>query len=192
MKSEILFLFAIIFYSVAIYSQPVLPPPNNPGSLKEILGLNKTQMQKIEKIIKVSQEKTDKIRERETAIVKRLRDSTKAIFNNSQREIMGVLTKEQAEKFKQMNMFGIFPPPPDMGERNFPQGIAGNFPPTMFNPQMPDRMRCNIPGLDFNQPAPPPCKDNEDLLNELYDLDSFLPPNNPVLPDSTNKENYNH
>ena len=127
-----LFISAILFASLT-YAQLFPPRGDKVNDLKEMLGLNKSQFVKVEKITKESKEKANKLRKKEMAVMNKLRDSTKTIYNESQKDILKVLTKKQSEMFKEMTIHKNTPemPPPLLGmdEGNYPPNFVNNFPP---------------------------------------------------------------
>ena len=66
-----------------------------PENLKESLGLTESQAKKVDNIFLNLRQKMDKLREREYAVIKSYRDSTKKLLNDSYSEMLKVLNKNR-------------------------------------------------------------------------------------------------
>ena len=163
-------LTALILFAATIFAQPIAPPPPGPGNLKEALGLNDSQIKKMDKIFKDSKQKIEKLRKRENAIIESYRDSTKYIFDNSNEEILKILNKDQAEKFKHITVMkdrGEIPPPPGMPGNNIMPGRDERGP------------QQNIPG----ECCRPPCFHNERRPNPRIRIDHSSVGDENMFPD---------
>ncbi len=186
MKSANFFLAALIICCTALCAQPRMMSTAGPDNLKKALNLTESQTAKVDKIFKDLKQQTDMLREKESGIIKKFRDSTRTVLEKSHDEIVKVLNKDQTEKFKkltaEMKDCGMMPPPPDAPQINF-------FPePGEDIPQQPMFKRERGRRLGDNNFEPPcmqrnqPCYDHGSALNELNCLDMLLGP--PASPDS--------
>jgi hypothetical protein len=129
MKIIKLTLFLATMSFATIFSQSMLPPPDKGlGNPQNELNLSDSQKEKIEKIVADKNEKLDKIRTEMMKVMKNLKDSTEYVSKETDKEILKLLTKEQAEKFKteteRHNQFAMMPPP-NMNGNGFPQNAPG-------------------------------------------------------------------
>lgn len=188
MKALRLFFPLFIIFTTSIYAQTTTMPPAGPVNLEEALNLNDKQAKKINQIFKDSGQKIEKLKKREHAFIKACRNSTKIIFDNTNSEILKLLNKNQAEKFKRMtssvNIRNIMPPPPRLPGRYFIPEHNTAFPP-----------RPVYGDFDSGQPGnnrfgPPPrmrenqqCFDDDNILPDLGILEMLFQ-DKPLPPDS--------
>jgi hypothetical protein len=178
-------LLLVLLSFAGAFSQPLLPPGEKDGNFQNELNLSDSQKAKIDNILKSKKEKLDKIRNRMMTLMENLRDSTEIVDGQSEKEIIKVLNKEQAEEFKsaagKRNQFAMMPPP-GMIENGFPQNMPG---PNHFGQGM--QQQCpQAPGFSGQDQPKPDCMGNqddavdpgfrnqkEDDIDSLQDLDIF-------------------
>jgi len=178
-------LFLVLLSFAGALSQPLLPPGEKDVNIQHELNLTDSQKEKIDNILKSKKDKLDKIRNRMMTLMENLRDSTEIVANQTEKEIIKVLDKKQAEEFKSAagkhDQFAMMPPP-GMSGNGFPQNLPG---PNHFGQGM--RLQCpqapGFPGQDQpqtdcienqNEAGDPGFQNqNEDDIDSLQDLDIF-------------------
>ena len=184
----------IILLFTSSFAQPMLPPERGNNNLPDGLKLNDSQKEKIEKILTRNKEQLDKIKDKMAAIMQDLKDSTEIISRQTEKDILKVLDKDQAEKFKAVEErsggFAFMPPPGMMGNgflRNMPRPENFQCDRRFGGTQqsgMPDGFQSGAgspdengiaPGQDLTDPKMPD-DDDMDLLQDLdiFDLLSIL------------------
>ena len=158
-------LFFIIISFSAAFTQPIPSADKIPADLQNKLNLSDAQREKIETILAYKKDNLDRIRNKMMTIMDDLRDSAGYISNESEKEILKVLNKEQTEEFKaetgRHNQFAMMPPS-RMIYNGFPQDMIG---PILFRHGM-HSQNPRLPGLreqdDYNQD----CIDNQDTASD--------------------------
>lgn len=187
MKITKLFLALFFLTASVIYAQPMMPPPPMHGNLGELLNLSTSQKENVEKIIKDSKLKIEKLNKQERASLKKYRESIKNILDASNVKILKLLDKTQTAKFKEftdnMKEREMMPPPP-----------AGNLP--QGRPETAPRQMQQKPG--WNKPPDPGFRpgecmrrtpsriDNCDMMPDMPVLEMLLENDNSFIPDSLN------
>jgi len=178
----------VILLFTSSFAQPMLPPEQVSNNLPGGLKLNDGQKDKIEKILTRNKEQLDKLRDKMAVIMEDLKDSTEIITRQTEKDILKILNKEQAEKFKageERNGGFAFMPPPGMMGNGFPCNMPGtdNFQcdRRFGGPRqsgMPDGFQSGggdsdengiAPGQDLTDSNMP----NDDDMDLLQDLDIF-------------------
>lgn len=112
--------FLVILSFATTFSQPLFLTHRSVEGLQNELNLSESQKEKIETILMHKKDNLDRIRNKMITIMENLKDSTEYVSSETDKEILKVLNKEQAEKYgaetERYNQFAIMPPPGMMGD----------------------------------------------------------------------------
>jgi hypothetical protein len=190
-------LLAILFFT-QVFSQPMFAPVTKEENILNDLNLSSPQQEKMEKILSYKKDKLDNIRNKILYIMEILADSSQFISSESNNEILKVLNKEQAEKFKfEIEKYDYFPltPPPDKMKYDFSRhklrlnrAEPAIYPPdqemncnSVWYPPVPDISEQNDSEPDFREDQDDffpselynPCQQDENDIDRLQDIDIF-------------------
>lgn len=191
-------LVMVILFFTQLFSQPMPPTPRGERDIITELNLSGIQKEEINKILSCKKDKLDTIRNKVADILKNYRDSSESAFKESDKEILKVLDKEEAERFKSETEghghFMMLPPPGRIdlgfspGGPRLSEANTDLIPPDQFEPgdlpgyppepgmQDADEMEHNLEENqnEFSRPNfQDPNSDSENENDWFQDLDVF-------------------